>query len=211
MLDSLISTVGAVIIAIISAGGYAGIVLLMAIESACIPLPSEIIMPFAGYLVSTGRFDLFLVATAGALGCNLGSAVAYAVGRYGGRPAIDRWGAWVMLSHADLDLAERFFARYGSITVFVARLLPVIRTFIALPAGIARMPQLRFHIYTFLGSWIWCLGLAFVGMKLGQAWDSSPLLKSIMHRLDVVIILGLVLLVVWHVRRHRRGRALARR
>jgi membrane protein DedA with SNARE-associated domain len=211
MLDSLISTVGAVIIAIISAGGYAGIVLLMAIESACIPLPSEIIMPFAGYLVSTGRFDLFLVATAGALGCNLGSAVAYAVGRYGGRPAIDRWGAWVMLSHADLDLAERFFARYGSVTVFVARLLPVIRTFIALPAGIARMPQLRFHIYTFLGSWIWCLGLAFVGMKLGQAWDSSPLLKSIMHRLDVVIILGLVLLVVWHVRRHRRGRALARR
>jgi membrane protein DedA with SNARE-associated domain len=211
MLDSLISTVGAVIIAIISAGGYAGIVLLMAIESACIPLPSEIIMPFAGYLVSTGRFDLFLVATAGALGCNLGSAVAYAVGRYGGRPAIDRWGAWVMLSHADLDLAERFFARYGSVTVFVARLLPVIRTFIALPAGIARMPQLRFHIYTFLGSWIWCLGLAFVGMKLGQAWNSSPLLKSIMHRLDVVIILGLVLLVVWHVRRHRRGRALARR
>ncbi len=168
-------------------------------------------MPFAGYLVSTGRFNLFLVATAGALGCNLGSAVAYAVGRYGGRPAIDRWGAWVMLSHADLDLAERFFARYGSITVFVARLLPVIRTFIALPAGIARMPQLRFHIYTFLGSWPWCFGLAYVGMKLGQAWDSSPTLKAVMHRLDIVIVLGLVLLVVWHVWRHRRGRAVARR
>ena len=173
MLDSIIGVLATAIIAVISAGGYAGIVLLMAIESACIPLPSEIIMPFAGYLVSTGRFNLFLVATAGALGCNLGSAVAYAVGRYGGRPAIDRWGAWVMLSHADLDRAERFFARYGSITVFVARLLPVIRTFIALPAGIAQMPQVRFHVYTFLGSWPWCFGLAYVGMKLGEAWDRA--------------------------------------
>ncbi|HEX5327268.1 MAG TPA: DedA family protein [Acetobacteraceae bacterium] len=172
----------------------------MAIESACIPLPSEIILPFAGYLVSTGRFNLYLVATAGALGCNLGSTVAYAVGFYGGRPMIDRWGRYLLLSRHELDLAERFFRRWGSITVLVSRMLPVVRTFIALPAGIARMPMLRFQVYTFVGSWPWCFLLAFVGMKLGQAWDTDPRLQAVMHRLDLIIVglaaIAVVLVVV---------------
>src|SRR6185437_3702488 len=133
MADGLLAQLAAWIVATISALGYAGIAGLMAIESACIPLPSEIIMPFSGYLASTGRFDLLLAATAGALGCNIGSTVAYAVGYYGGRPLVERWGAWILLSRRDLAAAERFFARYGAAAVLVARLLPVIRTFIALP------------------------------------------------------------------------------
>src|ERR1700758_3533746 len=151
MISNIISALSVFIIAVISTAGYGGILLLMAIESACIPLPSEVIMPFSGYLVYSGRFSLFWVATAGALGCNLGSLVAYYVGYYGGRPLVERYGSYIFLSEKELDWADHFFARYGNRAVFISRLLPVVRTFIALPAGIARMPQWRFHIYTFLG------------------------------------------------------------
>ncbi len=143
MLDHLVSLVVSPIVDLISAGGYAGIAALMAIESACIPLPSEVIMPFAGYLVSIGKLNLIAVATAGAIGCNIGSTVAYYVAVKGGRPAFERWGSYVLVAAADFERAERFFARYGSVTVFVARLLPVVRTFIAFPAGLARMPMLK--------------------------------------------------------------------
>ena len=182
----------------------------MAIESACIPLPSEVIMPFAGYLVSTGRFDLWLVATAGALGCNLGSAIAYWIGARGGRHLVSRYGRWVLLDEGELDRVERFFHRFGGLAVLVGRILPVVRTFIALPAGIARMSLLRFHLYTFVGSWFWCLALAYVGLKLGQQWDTNPQLKSIMHSLDGVIVLAIVLAVGWFVwsRLHHRARRL---
>src|SRR5712664_3897755 len=127
----------AFIVAVISTLGYSGVALLMAIESACIPLPSEIIMPFAGYLVHTGQLKLFWVASAGAIGCNLGSIPAYWLGAWGGRPAIERFGRFILLSRHDLDRTEYFFQRFGGITVLIARLLPVVRTFIALPAGIA--------------------------------------------------------------------------
>ncbi|HUB95001.1 MAG TPA: DedA family protein [Stellaceae bacterium] len=210
MLDGLIALVAGFVIATISSLGYAGILLMMAIESACIPLPSEIIMPFSGYLVSTGRFDLALVATAGAIGCNVGSTVAYAVGAYGGRPLVERWGGYVLVGRHELALAERFFARYGGITVFIGRLLPVIRTFIALPAGIARMPQLRFQLYTFLGSWPWCYALAYIGAKLGQRWDSDPRLKEIFHRFDAVILIVLLAAAAWYVWSHLKGRVRAK-
>ncbi|MGC1783232.1 MAG: DedA family protein [Acidobacteriaceae bacterium] len=187
---------------LISHIGYAGVALLMAIESACIPLPSEIIMPFAGYLVYTGRFNLYLVATAGAIGCNIGSGIAYWIGAYGGRPLVERFGSYVLLNRRDLDRTTRFFERYGSITVLAARLLPVVRTFIALPAGIARMPQRRFHIYTFVGSWPWCLALACAGMKLGNAWNTDPRLKNILHRADAAILALLVAAAVWFVWTH---------
>jgi membrane protein DedA with SNARE-associated domain len=192
--------------AVISGGSYPGIVLLMAIESACIPLPSEIIMPFAGYLVFTGQFNLFWAATAGALGCNLGSVVAYEIGCYGGRPLVERYGRYIWLSSHDLDMAERFFQRFGSAAVFLGRLLPVIRTFIALPAGLARMPRLKFHIYTFAGSWPWCFALAWVGMKLGERWATDPRLRQVLHRLDLVIFLLLLGGAVWFVRSHWRNR-----
>ncbi len=159
---------------VIDVGGYAGIVALMGINSACIPLPSELIMPFSGYLVYLGRFNLFLVAAAGAVGCNLGSAVAYWIGAKGGRPLVERYGKWVLMSHHDLDRMTWFFEKYGSITVLLARMLPVVQTFVAFPAGIARMPRLRFHIYTTVGSWSWYFCLAYAGMKLGEKWHTDP-------------------------------------
>ena len=206
MLETIIAAIASFIVATISASGYAGVALLMAIESACIPLPSEIIMPFSGYLVFTGRFDLVAVATAGAIGCNLGSTVAYAIGYYGGRPLVEKWGAYVMVSRRDLALVDRFFDRFGGITVFVSRLLPVVRTFIALPAGIARMPQLKFQIYTFLGSWPWCFALAYIGAKLGERWETDPTLREIFHRFDVLIVAVFALAVIWYVWRHWRHR-----
>jgi membrane protein DedA with SNARE-associated domain len=182
--------------------GYAGIAALMGIESACVPLPSEIIMPFAGYLVYTGRFSLFWAATAGAIGCNLGSVVAYWVGAAGGRPLVVRYGRWILMSHHDLDRMTRFFEKYGTITVLLGRLLPVIRTFIAFPAGVARMPQLRFHIYTFIGSWPWCFGLAYVGMKLGEKWHTDPRFEQAFHRFHLVVELGLLAAIIWFVWTH---------
>jgi membrane protein DedA with SNARE-associated domain len=128
----------------------------MGINSACIPLPSELIMPFSGYLVYLGRFNLFGWRRRGRWAAILGSAVAYWIGAKGGRPLVERYGKWVLMSHHDLDRMTRFFEKYGSIAVLLARMLPVVQTFIAFPAGIARMPQLRFHIYTSLGSWPWC-------------------------------------------------------
>lgn len=196
---------------VIDAGGYVGILALMGIESACIPLPSEIIMPFAGYIVYLGHMNLFWAATAGAVGCNVGSAVAYWIGARGGRPLVERYGSWVMMSHHDLDRMTKFFDRYGSITVLVARLLPVVRTFIAFPAGIAKMSQARFHIYTFIGSWPWCFGLAYAGMKLGEKWHTDPRFEEWFHRFHLVVELGLLALLVWfvwsHVNRQRANAA----
>ena len=156
-------------------------------------------MPFAGYLVSTGRFDLFLTATAGAIGCNLGSIVAYEVGKRGGRPFVQRWGKYVLLDMHDLDRAEYFFKRWGSITVLVCRLLPLVRSFIAFPAGVARMPLMRFHVYTFAGSWPWCFALAWVGMKLGVAWRTDPRLAHLLHGADAAVVLAIVGGVAWFV------------
>ncbi len=207
MISTILLALASFIKAVISSLSYPGIVLLMAIESACIPLPSEVIMPFSGYLVYAHRFSsLWLVATMGAIGCNLGSVLAYELGAYGGRPLIEKYGKYVLLSAHDLELADRFFKRYGSITVFIGRLLPVIRTFIALPAGIARMPRGRFHFYTFAGSWPWCWVLAYVGLKLGEHWDSDPRLKLWFHRLDAVIVVVLLLGVAWFIRSHVRNR-----
>jgi membrane protein DedA with SNARE-associated domain len=192
---------------VIDSGGYAGIMALMGIESACIPLPSEIIMPFAGYLVYLQHLNLFWTATAGALGCNLGSVIAYWIGAKGGRPLVERYGRWVLMSKHDLDRMTGFFTKYGSITVLVGRLLPVVRTFIAFPAGIARMPQLRFHIYTFVGSWPWCLALAYAGMKLGESWNDphSPF-HQLFHRFHTVVIVLLIAAIVWFVWSHLQRR-----
>lgn len=214
MLEKIIATLAGFIIAVISNTGYLGIVFLMAIESACIPLPSEIIMPFAGYLIYSGhsdplthvRFMLFLVATAGAIGCNVGSVVAYEIGHYGGRPLVERYGSYIFLGRHELEMAERFFRRFGAVAVLIGRLLPVIRTFIALPAGIAKMPRMRFHVFTFIGSWPWCFVLAWIGMKLGESWDKDPRLKQWFHRLDAVIILLLLAGIVWFVWSHWKGR-----
>src|SRR5574339_1074379 len=197
MIAKIIGILSSFIVATISKMGYMGIVLLMAIESACIPLPSEIIMPFSGYRVSTGELNLWGVAIAGAVGCVLGSLVAYWVGMYGGRPFIEKYRRYILLSRHDLDIADRWFAKYGEIIVFVSRLLPAIRTFIAFPAGVAKMNLTRFCVYTFAGSLPWCLGLAYVGQKLGEQWDKDDTLKTWFHRFDFVIGIVAVLAVGW--------------
>ena len=199
MTEKILAVLFVFIKSVIGVTGYGGIALLMAIESACIPLPSELIMPFAGYLVFEGKMSLFWAATAGAIGCNLGSLIAYEIGFYGGRPLVERFGSYILMGRRELDWADNFFRRWGQAAVFVGRLLPVIRTFIALPAGIARMPRGRFHLYTFLGSWPWCFGLAYLGMKLGENWRS---LGQYFHKFDAVIgavlLLGLVYFVYSH-------------
>ena len=204
MIGRIIEIISAFIVGTISMLGYGGVVLLMAIESACIPLPSEIIMPFSGYLVSRGEMNLWLVGVAGAVGCVAGSMVAYWVGMYGGRPLIEKYGRYVLISPHDLDLADRWFAKYGEVIVFVSRLLPAIRTFIAFPAGVARMNIPRFIIYTFAGSLPWCIGLAYVGQKLGERWDKDPRLKMLFHRFDFVIGILIVLAAGWWIWRHIR-------
>jgi membrane protein DedA with SNARE-associated domain len=184
VIDRLVTGISAWIVAVIAATGYSGIVLLMAIESACVPLPSEVVMPFSGYLVANGRFGLNLVAIAGAFGCLLGSAVGYYLGATGGRWVLERYGRFVLIAPHELETAERFFEQWGAPAVFFSRLLPVVRTFIAFPAGVARMRLLPFAFYTLAGSYLWCLGLAYVGMQLGVHWT---LLGPYFHRFDGLV------------------------
>src|SRR5437667_12776530 len=180
----------------------------MGIESACIPLPSEIIMPFSGFLVYTGRFNLWAVSVAGAVGCVVGSLVAYWVGMYGGRPFIEKYGRYVLISQHDLDLADRWFARRGELIVFTSRLLPVIRTFIAFPAGVAKMNLTRFVAYTFLGSLPWCLALAYAGQKLGEHWTD---VSGVLRKYDVLVGIGILALVALFLYRHLRRQAVGGR
>lgn len=203
MVTRVLEFLASLIIYVISRMGLPGIVLLMAIESACIPLPSEVIMPFSGYLVFLGKYSLWSVGLAGAVGCVVGSIPAYYLGMYGGRPLIEKYGKYILMSRHDLDLADRWFARHGESTVFFARLLPVIRTFIAFPAGVARMEMKRFLAYTFAGSLPWCLALAYVGMVLGEQW---PTLREYFHKFDLLIGAVLVAAIVWYVRRHLKNR-----
>ncbi len=194
---------------VISVGGYAGIAGLVTMNSGGIPIPSEVILPFSGYLVYLGRFNLLLVVAAGVVGCNAGSAIAYWIGAKGGRPLVMRYGKWVLMSQHDLDRMTWFFDRYGSIAILVGRMLPVVQTFVAFPAGIARMGRLRFHIYTTVGSSIWYFCLAWIGMKLGQAWNTDPRIKEIFHRFHLAVELALLAALIWfvwtHVQRSRQA------
>ena len=215
MLHALMASVVAWMMALMAAAGPYGVMLLMAIESACIPLPSEIIMPFAGFLAFQGRLpfhgigagnpgaQIWIAALFGAAGCNLGSIPAYELGRWGGPAAVKRFGRYIWLHERHLDAAHRFFGRFGPEAILIGRLLPVVRTFIALPAGVAEMDRRRFHLYTFLGSLPWCLGLAYLGYKLGQKWDT---LGIWFHRFDTLIAAAILAGLVWFVRDHYKHR-----
>lgn len=200
----LIAVVASAIITVIAKLGYTGVVALMALESAGFALPSEIIMPFAGYLALTGEFTLFGAAFAGALGCLIGSLGAYWVSAVKGRPWLERYGRYVLFSKKDLALGDRAFARWGDAIIFTGRLMPVVRTYISFPAGIARMNLLRFSWYTFVGSLIWTYLLAWIGFRLGAQW---PSVRAVFERFDWVI--GLLLLggIVWWLRRQLLARA----
>jgi len=199
MLEQIVAVLATWIMGVISSLSYSGIVLLMAIESACIPLPSEIIMPFAGFLVFKGEMTLWGVAFAGAIGCVVGSIPAYYLGMYGGRPLVEKYGKWVLISAKDLNWADKAFAKHGEIIIFIGRLLHAVRTFIAFPAGVARMNMTKFISYTFVGSLIWCYLLALAGFKAGENWES---LKVYFHQFHYVIAGAGLIFVIWYVRRH---------
>jgi membrane protein DedA with SNARE-associated domain len=192
----------ALLVGAIASGGYASVILLMAIQSACIPIPSEVIMPLAGYALAHTQLQLILLATVASLASNLGSIPAYWVGARGGRPMVERYGSYLLLSRHDLDRVDHFFAHFGSIAVLIGRMLPIIRTFIAFPAGIAKMNQVRFHIYTFLGSWPWCYVLAYIGMKLGAQFNTNPRFQQVFQRfhlgVEIVLVLGFIWFVLCH-------------
>ncbi|WP_298135376.1 DedA family protein [Acidiferrobacter sp.] len=201
MIHATIQALAGAMLLVIRQTGYIGIVGLMTLESACIPIPSEVIMTFSGYLASTHALRLSGVILAGTAGNVIGSLAAYALGAYGGLPFLRRHGRKILISPEDLDTAHTWFARYGQAAVFIGRLLPILRTFISLPAGVARMPLIPFVAYSAAGSALWCAALAGIGLRLGQHWQA---LAPYMHAVDDSVAGGLVLFLIVAVRRHRR-------
>jgi membrane protein DedA with SNARE-associated domain len=199
MTTKIISVLAVFIIGAISTLGYSGVALMMAIESMCIPLPSEVIMPFSGYLVSQGQFTLLGITLAGAIGSLVGSIAAYWVGWWLEKDYLLKYGKYIFITRHDLDAAEKFFGRYGDAAIFFSRMLPVVRTFISLPAGISRMNFKKFVLYTFLGSLPWCLALGYAGEKMGDNWDA---LGVYFHKFDTLIGIIILIGIIWFLERH---------
>lgn len=202
MFTNIITVLAAFITSVIGALSYGGIVLLMAIESCNIPLPSELIMPFAGYLSYLGKLNFHLAAIAGAVGCVLGSLVSYYLGYYGGRPFLEKYGKYLLLTKHDIDKGDELFKKYGDLVALVSRVLPIIRTFISFPAGVARMNIKTFIAYTFLGSLIWSYILEYIGIKVG---GNEKALSDIFHKFDlaigIVLIAGITYFIYTHIKK----------
>jgi len=199
VLDAVLTPIVGFIEHTITSIGPLGISLLMAIESCNVPLPSEAILPFAGYLVSKGVMSIHVAAFAGAFGCVLGSIPSYYIGYFGGRPFIEKYGKWFLVSKKDLEMAEKWELKYGNLAFFICRMLPIIRTFISLPAGILKADLKQFVFFTFLGSLIWSYPLVYVGMKLGEHTEA---LKAFWHKFDISIVLVLGILFILHLVNH---------
>jgi membrane protein DedA with SNARE-associated domain len=179
----------------ISTIGYMGVFILMTLESAAVPVPSEVVMPFAGYLAYQGIFNLFLITIVGAVGCTAGSIISYYVGRKGGRPFIDKYGKYLFIKSSHMELAETWFKKYGDKAVLFSRLLPVVRTFISLPAGIGRYELKKLVMFSFIGSLPWCFALAYVGFSLGPLWKN---IIGFFNKLDILIIAAIIMVVLYY-------------
>jgi membrane protein DedA with SNARE-associated domain len=199
MVTKIITVISSLIITVISKLGYAGVVFLMILESAAIPIPSEIIMPFTGFLVYQGRFNLWLAVLAGAVGNVIGSIILYYIGKYGGRPLILKYGRYILISHRDLDWAERWTTKYGSLGIFFSRVLPVIRTYISFPAGVVKMNIYKFIIYSFIGAFIWTLFLTYIGVTWGEHWEE---IRVYFEKFDIFIGILIIAGIIWFIRRH---------
>lgn len=199
---SVVELVSNFAIYIIQTMGYWGVFIGMTLESACIPIPSEIIMTFSGYVVWQGTTNMTLlgITLIGAVGNLIGSLIAYFVGLKGGRPFLEKYGKYILISHSKLELADRWFERYGWEAVLISRMLPVIRTFISLPAGIANMDLKKFSLYTFIGSLPWSFALAYIGVHLGPNWD---VIESYFHIMDIGVFIGILGLIVYLVLKYR--------
>ncbi len=191
------------IVAVISAGGYMGVFILMALESMIAPVPSEVVMPFAGYLASQGRFDFWLALFASSLGSIAGSLSSYYMGFYGGRPLVIKFGRYFLLDEEHLEWTEKWFTKQGSKTILISRFIPVVRHLISIPAGIARMSMGRFLVYTFIGATSWNLVLLYAGFKLGSHWDK---IHQYSKELDIIFFVGVILFLVYFVWKHHKKR-----
>jgi membrane protein DedA with SNARE-associated domain len=189
---NIFETLSNFVIAVIEQLGYGGVFVGMTLESTGLPLPSEIIMAFAGYVVWEGQLTLLGITLAGTLGCLTGSLIAYGIGAYGGRPLLERYGKYVLIRKNELDRGEQWFAKHGESAVFISRLLPVVRTYISFPAGIVRMDVRKFSVYTFLGSLPFCFAFAYAGVALGPHWHSITRLS---RYFNVAVIVALAVLV----------------
>jgi membrane protein DedA with SNARE-associated domain len=199
MISSIISTITSFIIHIISTLGYPGVGFLMAIQTVAIPMPSEIILPFAGSLVAVGKFSLLGISLIGALGSCIGASIAYYIGYKGGRPLVERFGKYILISHEDLDRGDKFLQKYEAEAILVGMVLPIVRSFISFPAGIARVSYKKFVAYVFISSFAWSLGLSYIGMRLGQNWET---LRERFRGVEYVVVVLIIVAVVWWVYRH---------
>lgn len=204
MIETIIEALSNFALWIFDVTGYWGIIITMALESACIPLPSEVVMPYAGALAFQGHFSFWSVVFAGTIGNLIGSWIAWYVGLKGGRPFIERYGRYILLSEHTLETAEKWFNKYGEATVFFSRMLPIIRTFISLPAGIGKMPFWRFSVFTFIGAVPWNWLLTYLGYKLGEGWEDKY--GKYFHEAQYIIA-GIILLgIIWFIWYHVKGR-----
>jgi len=179
----------------ISTIGYAGVFILMTLESAALPVPSEVVMPFAGYLAYQGVFNLYLISILGAVGCTAGSVLSYYVGYKGGRPFIEKYGRYLFIESSHMQLAETWFNKYGDRAVFFSRLLPVVRTFISLPAGIGKYDLRKLVTFSFIGSLPWCFALAYIGFYLGPFWKN---IIGFFNGLDIVVVVSIIIIVLYY-------------
>ncbi len=199
MITYIIDILAQFVVGIIGFLGYPGIFFLMLFESCGIPAPSEVIMPFSGFLVAMGKMNFWLVVLAGTFGNLTGSLLAYYIGAKGGRPLIEKYGRYILISQRDLDVAEKWFTKRGSPAVFFGRLLPIIRTYISFPAGIARMDVKKFSFYTFVGAFPWCVLFAGLGVKMGSNWN---LIREKLHNFDLAIAVLVIIAAGFYVWRH---------
>ena len=206
-MSELLSDVYQYIESFVRSWGYFAVFVLMFFESACIPIPSEVTMVFAGFMVSRGIMNLWLVTAVGTLANVAGSIATYYIGAKGGRPLVERYGKYVLISHKKLDTADRWFGKYGEWAVFISRLLPGVRTFISLPAGVARMDVGRFLLYSTIGCVPWCFMLTYIGFKMGENWES---VLYYYHRFEYliigVIVLAIIILVVLWIYRSKKSK-----
>lgn len=199
MATQILDSLANIVTSTIGHVGYFGVFFLMLLESCGVPMPSEVIMPFAGFVVVTGAMTLPLVILAGVLGDVAGATIAYLIGDRGGRPLIEKYGRYILISKHDLNTADRWFKKHGEATVFIGRLLPVIRTYISFPAGISEMKLPKFILYTFLGALPWIGVLAYLGTKMGSNWG---IIREKLHSFDLAIVIGLIVLIVLYIWRH---------
>lgn len=199
MVSDILTWLGSLIVSVISKSGYFGVTLLMALESAGIPIPSEIVMPFSGYLVTTGRFSLWLATFWATVGNLFGSLILYLVGYYGGRRIVIKYGRYFLISQEELNKSDQWFKKYGSLAIFFSRMTPIVRTYISLPAGIAKMNLVKFLSYTFFGSVPWNLALAYSGVILGSHWKD---LEIYFRKFDYVILILIILGIGWWLKKH---------